>query len=47
MLDISVHILPHIVCAEDFDLSPGLSLCMCFEVFEILENFGLLLEKIN
>ena len=46
MLNILVHIFPPIVCVEDFDLSHGLILYKCFEVFEILKNFGFLPEKI-
>ena len=37
--------IPPIVYAEDFDLSPRMSLYMCFEVFEMLKNLELLLEK--
>ena len=47
MLDISVHIFPPIVCAKDFDIYPGLSLCMFFEVFQMLKNLWLLPEKIQ
>jgi hypothetical protein len=38
---------PPIVYVEDFDLSPRLSLCMCFEAFEMLKNLRLLPEKIH
>jgi hypothetical protein len=38
---------PPIVYEEDLYLYPRLSLFMCFEVFEILKNLELLLEKIH
>ena len=38
---------PPIVCAEDFDLSRGMILCKCFEVFEMLKKFGFMPEKIQ
>jgi hypothetical protein len=47
MLDISVHIFPPMVCTKDFDLSPRMILCICFEVFEMLKNLKLLPEKIH
>jgi hypothetical protein len=47
MLEILIHIFPPIVFVEDFYLSPKLSLFMCFEVFEMLKNLGLLPEKIH
>jgi len=47
MIDISVHILPPIIFAEDFYVPLEPSLYMGFEAFDIFKKFRLVPKKIH